>query len=140
MSFRVGSKYLSSYISNNKINEIHMSNTPPEMSLWEKIKEFFFSNHHSEAFDCLYKLCHPSPEISREEVERLFFRLEELAAPRYKDNFCVEGNSSFEKKYYLIKDKSGCDILSVYYGKVSVSNSEASWDQIMCLPRTNVPK
>src|SRR5476649_1412330 len=140
MSLCVGSDYLPAYISHNKIKEIHMSNTPPEMSLWEKIKEFFFSNHHSEAFDCLFKLCHPSPEISREEVETLFFRLKELAAPRYKDNFCIEGNSSFEKSYYQIKDKNGDNILSVYHGITRGNDSESSRDNIMCLNRAVMPK
>ncbi len=41
MPFHVGRGCLPATISNLRINRIAQSATPPEMSLWEKIKEFF---------------------------------------------------------------------------------------------------
>ncbi|MFP1727186.1 hypothetical protein [Lonsdalea quercina] len=43
MSFYVGTGYFPAYINSEKINNILESETPPEMSLWEKIKDFFCS-------------------------------------------------------------------------------------------------
>ncbi|MFS1563645.1 MAG: hypothetical protein ACL7AX_08920 [Candidatus Arsenophonus phytopathogenicus] len=44
MSISIGSGYFHTYISNEKINDILEKNTPPHMSLWEKIKDFFLFN------------------------------------------------------------------------------------------------
>ena len=136
MSLYVGSSFLPACISSQTIHKIHLSDASPTLSLWEKIKDFFFNNHHDQAMDCLFKLCHPRPGISREEVEGLFFQLRELAAPGYQKNFVVESNNSLEKCYYRITNKKGDDILSVFHGTIRVNGPESSWDQTMCLPRT----
>ncbi|HFR0557100.1 TPA: pathogenicity island 2 effector protein SseI, partial [Salmonella enterica] len=41
MPFHIGSGCLSATISNRRIYRIAWSDTPPEMSSWEKMKEFF---------------------------------------------------------------------------------------------------
>ena len=87
-------EFLPACISSQTIHKIHLSDASPTLSLWEKIKDFFFNKYHDQPLDCLFKLCHPNP--AREEVEDLFFQLRELAAPGYKNNFVVELNSSFE--------------------------------------------
>jgi Sif protein len=102
MSFNVGSSFFPACISSQTIHKIHLSDAPPSLSLWEKIKDFFFNNHHDQAMDCLYKLCHPEPGISRQEVEDLFYQLKELAAPGYKNNFIADVNTSFDNCFYRI--------------------------------------
>lgn len=136
MSLYVGSSFLPVCISSQAIHKIHLSDTYPTLSFWEKIKEFFFNNHHNQAIDCLFKLCHPHRGISREEVEGLFFQLRELAAPGYKNNFVVESNSSLDNCYYRIINKNGDDILFVFHGTIRCNSPESSWDQTMCLSRT----
>ncbi len=96
MSLYVGSSFLPACISSQTIHKIHLSDASPTLSLWEKIKDFFLNNHHDQAIDCLFKLCHPHQGISREEVESLFFQLRELAALGYKNNFIVDSDSSSE--------------------------------------------
>ncbi|OMB20754.1 restriction endonuclease [Salmonella enterica subsp. enterica serovar Newport] len=41
MPFHIGSGCLPATISNRRIYRIAWSDTPPEMSSWEKMKEFF---------------------------------------------------------------------------------------------------
>ncbi|EDW2919437.1 restriction endonuclease [Salmonella enterica subsp. enterica] len=44
MPFHIGSGCLPAIISNRRIYRIAWSDTPPEMSSWEKMKEFFLLN------------------------------------------------------------------------------------------------
>lgn len=112
MSFCVGSGYFSACISNDKITGILDSDTPPEMSLWEKIKEFFFSTHQAEAQDCLYRLCHPSAGTTPDDVNALFERLKELAHPGYADNIQSYRHGG---KHFCIMDNNGDELLSVIF-------------------------
>ncbi|EHC90166.1 secreted effector protein [Salmonella enterica subsp. enterica serovar Uganda str. R8-3404] len=52
MPFHIGSGCLPATISNRRIYRIAWSDTPPEMSSWEKmkefLKEFFCSTHQNE--------------------------------------------------------------------------------------------
>lgn len=112
MSFCVGTGYFSACISSDKITGMLDSNTPPEMSLWEKIKEFFFSTHQAEAQDCLYRLCHPSAGTTPADVNALFERLKELAHPGYADNIQSDRHGG---KHFCIMDKNGDELLSVIF-------------------------
>ncbi|EDH2054843.1 pathogenicity island 2 effector protein SseI, partial [Salmonella enterica subsp. enterica serovar Enteritidis] len=53
MPFHIGSGCLPAIISNRRIYRIAWSDTPPEMSSWEKMKEFFCSTHQTEALECI---------------------------------------------------------------------------------------
>lgn len=111
MTFGIGSGYFPAYISNDKFTAILDSDTPPEMSLWEKIKEFFFSTHQAEAQDCLYRLCHPSAGTTPNDVGALFERLKELAHPGYADNI----KNQLGWNYFCIMDNNGNELLSVMF-------------------------
>ncbi|WP_334473214.1 hypothetical protein [Arsenophonus sp. PmNCSU2021_1] len=112
MSISIGSGYFHTYISNEKINDILEKNTPPHMSLWEKIKDFFCSTHQAEAQECIYKLCHPPIGTTPDDVENIFKRLSELAHPKWEGNF-LNRVKYFEDNSFYIKDKNGDEILSI---------------------------
>ncbi len=136
-SFSIGNSWLpTTCISSEKIDAIRMRDTPPEMTIWERIKEFFCRNQHDKALDLLYKLCHPGPEPSKEKIGRLFSELRELAAPGYKSNFFITENSEEENYRYEIKDKSEKNIFSVFYHSVTVNGPEGSWKHMVYRPRT----
>lgn len=82
------------------------------MSLWERIKEFFFSTHQAEAQNCLFLLCHPPAETTPSDVDALFKRLKELAYPGYADNIHSYRHGG---KHFCIMDKNGDELLSVIF-------------------------
>lgn len=51
MPFYVGSSCFPACISKQKITDILNSDIPLKMSLWDRIKEFFFTTHQAEAQD-----------------------------------------------------------------------------------------
>lgn len=81
MSLCVGFSYFNVNISNEKIRDIHERDTPPEMSLSEKIKDFFCFAHHDEALGCIRKLCHPPAGTTLKDVENTFESAEEINLP-----------------------------------------------------------
>ncbi|WP_145483962.1 hypothetical protein [Yersinia rohdei] len=111
MSFLVGSFPLfTSGISQSHINGMHLDDSPPHLSLWEKIKDFFCLTHKEEALQCIFDLHHLDGKTTREEIESICKKLEEFAAPGYKSNISLidsDGN------YLNIKDNNGRDVLSV---------------------------
>ncbi|EBP0459312.1 hypothetical protein GK77_07385 [Salmonella enterica subsp. enterica] len=112
MPFYVGSSCFPACISEQKITDILNSNIPPKMSLWDRIKEFFFSTHQAEAQDCLYRICHPSAGTTPDDVRNLFERLKELAYAGYADNIQSYRHGG---KHFCIMDKNGDEILSVTF-------------------------
>lgn len=87
-----------------------MSDIPPEMSLWEKIKDFFCFTHQAEALECINRLCHPPAGTTPDDVKTLFERLKELAHPGYVDNIQIDRNGL---NHFDIMDKDGKEMLSV---------------------------
>ncbi|EEE2347878.1 E3 ubiquitin--protein ligase, partial [Salmonella enterica subsp. houtenae] len=79
MPFHVGSGCLPATISNHRIYLIALFNTQPEMSSWEKMKEFFCSTHQTEALECIWTICHPPAGTTREAVVSRFEQLRTLA-------------------------------------------------------------
>ncbi|EOB1208018.1 NEL-type E3 ubiquitin ligase domain-containing protein [Salmonella enterica subsp. houtenae serovar 43:z4] len=110
MPFHVGSGCLPATISNLRINRIAQSATPPEMSLWEKMKEFFCSTHQTEALECIWTICHPPAGTTREDVVMRFERLRMLAYAGCEENIHSgrHGESNF-----CILDAGNQEILSV---------------------------
>ncbi|MFP1877694.1 SGNH/GDSL hydrolase family protein [Lonsdalea quercina] len=115
MSLNIGNGLLSAHISGERLHAIANNSTPPEMSLWEKIKEFFFSTHQKEALECIYKLYHHANiQISAEEVHGAFIRLCELASPGCKEQFSYSYVCDpCGGMQYTIIGKSGETLLSV---------------------------
>ncbi|HBW2629320.1 TPA: pathogenicity island 2 effector protein SseJ, partial [Salmonella enterica] len=54
MPLSVGQGYFTSSISTERFNVIKESARPPELSLWEKIKAYFFTTYHAEALECIF--------------------------------------------------------------------------------------
>ncbi|HAU3347837.1 TPA: type III secretion system effector E3 ubiquitin transferase SspH2 [Salmonella enterica subsp. houtenae serovar Rough:z4,z23:-] len=110
MPFHVGSGCLPATISNHRIYLIALSNTQPEMSSWEKMKEFFCSTHQTEALECIWTICHPPAGTTREDVVMRFERLRMLAYAGCEENIHSgrHGESNF-----CILDAGNQEILSV---------------------------
>ncbi|MFP1927281.1 hypothetical protein ACLEE4_00825 [Lonsdalea quercina] len=113
MDITVGNSFLTASISSDRINEMLMDHTQPHLTLWERIKDFFCTTGQREALACLFKLCHPSPEMTSGEVESIFFRLKELASPGYKERFCHNHIDSSSTGKLHIKDENGKDFMCI---------------------------
>ncbi|EDR6294557.1 E3 ubiquitin--protein ligase [Salmonella enterica subsp. enterica serovar Berkeley] len=110
MPLHVGSGCLPATITNLRINCIAQSATPPEMSLWEKIKEFFCSTHQTEALECIWTICHPSVGTTREDVVSRFEQLRMLAYAGYEESI---HSGSHGESHFCILDANSQEILSV---------------------------
>ncbi|AWK13570.1 hypothetical protein SK355_08945 [Candidatus Fukatsuia symbiotica] len=110
--FSVGTGYFPTTV---RIEEILNDDRHIYMTLWEKIKEFFFFHGHKEAQECLKKLCHPVHNITLDEVEKILFKLKELASPAYKERFCYDFGST--DNLLQMKDNRGNDIFSININK-----------------------
>ncbi|WP_339056952.1 hypothetical protein [Candidatus Regiella endosymbiont of Tuberolachnus salignus] len=112
MTLSLGAGYFPvTTISNDRVKKILNDRRRPHMTLWEKIKEFFFSNGQEEALQCLHQLCHPSNNTTLDEVENILFRLKELAAPKYKEMFHYNADSN--DNFFQIKDNNGNRVFSI---------------------------
>ncbi|EBZ5859920.1 E3 ubiquitin--protein ligase [Salmonella enterica subsp. enterica serovar Amersfoort] len=110
MPLHVGSGCLPATITNLRINCIAQSATPPEMSLWEKIKEFFCSTHQTEALKCIWTICHPSVGTTREDVVSRFEQLRMLAYAGYEESI---HSGRHGESHFCILDADNQEILSV---------------------------
>ncbi|EEO7412362.1 E3 ubiquitin--protein ligase [Salmonella enterica] len=110
MPFHVGSGCLPAAISNHRIYLIALFNTQPEMSSWEKMKDFFCSTHQTEALECIWTICHPPAGTTRKDVVSRFERLRMLAYAGCEENIHSgrHGESNF-----CILDADSQEILSV---------------------------
>ncbi|EBX8266216.1 hypothetical protein DTG63_08165 [Salmonella enterica subsp. enterica serovar Senftenberg] len=110
MPLHVGSGCLPATITNLRINCIAQSATPPEMSLWEKIKEFFCLTHQTEAQECIWTICHPSVGTTREDVVSRFEQLRMLAYAGYEESI---HSGRHGESHFCILDADNQEILSV---------------------------
>ncbi|EGP2937702.1 type III secretion system effector E3 ubiquitin transferase SspH2 [Salmonella enterica] len=110
MPFHVGSGCLPATISNSRIYRIAWSDTPPEMSSWEKSKEFFCSTHQTEALECIRTICHPPAGTTREDVVSRFELLRTLAYAGWEENI---HSGLHGENYFCILDENSQEILSV---------------------------
>ncbi|MDR7936617.1 type III secretion system effector SspH3 [Salmonella enterica subsp. enterica serovar Gatineau] len=110
MPLHVGSGCLPATITNLRINCIAQSATPPEMSLWEKIKEFFCSTHQTEALECIWTICHPSVGTTREDVVSRFEQLRMLVYAGYEESI---HSGRHGESHFCILDADNQEILSV---------------------------
>ncbi|EEG6377922.1 SPI-2 type III secretion system effector E3 ubiquitin transferase SspH2 [Salmonella enterica] len=110
MPFHIGSGCLPATISNRCIYRIAWSDTPPEMSSWEKMKEFFCSTHHTEALECIWAICHPPAGTTREDVINRFELLRTLAYAGWEESI---HSGQHGENYFCILDEDSQEILSV---------------------------
>ncbi|EBC6767022.1 SPI-2 type III secretion system effector E3 ubiquitin transferase SspH2 [Salmonella enterica] len=110
MPFHIGSGCLPATISNRRIYRIAWSDTPPEMSSWEKMKEFFCSTHQTEALECIWTICHPPAGTTREDVINRFELLRTLAYAGWEESI---HSGQHGKNYFCILDEDSQEILSV---------------------------
>ena len=110
MPFYVGSGCRPATISNRRIYRIAWSDTPPEMSSWEKCKEFFCSTHQTEALECIRTICHPPAGTTREDVVSRFEQLRTLAYAGCEENI---HSGLHGENHYCIMDEDNQEILSV---------------------------
>ncbi|CDF54501.2 SPI-2 type III secretion system effector E3 ubiquitin transferase SspH2 [Salmonella enterica] len=110
MPFHIGSGCLPAIISNRRIYRIAWSDTPPEMSSWEKMKEFFCSTHQTEALECIWTICHPPAGTTREDVVSRFELLRTLAYDGWEENI---HSGQHGENYFCILDEDSQEILSV---------------------------
>ncbi|EEG6732379.1 E3 ubiquitin--protein ligase [Salmonella enterica] len=110
MPFYVGSGCRPATISNRRIYRIAWSDTPPEMSSWEKCKEFFCSTHQTEALECIRKICHPPAGTTREDVVSRFEQLRTLVYAGCEENI---HSGLHGENHFCILDEDNQEILSV---------------------------
>ncbi|EBJ4737552.1 E3 ubiquitin--protein ligase [Salmonella enterica] len=110
MPFYVGSGCRPATISNHRIYLIARFDTPPEMSSWEKSKEFFCSTHQTEALECIRKICHPPAGTTREDVVSRFGQLRTLAYAACEENI---HSGLHGENHFCILDEDNQEILSV---------------------------
>ncbi|ELM2896638.1 leucine-rich repeat domain-containing protein [Salmonella enterica] len=121
MPFHVGSGCLPATISNLRINRIAQSASPPEMSSWEKMKEFFCSTHQAEALECIWMICHPPAGTTREAVVSRFEQLRTLAYVGCEES--IQSGRHGEGQFCIL-DADSQEILSVTlddYGNYTVN-------------------
>ncbi|EED5168734.1 SPI-2 type III secretion system effector E3 ubiquitin transferase SspH2, partial [Salmonella enterica subsp. enterica serovar Blockley] len=97
-------------ISNRRIYRIAWSDTPPEMSSWEKMKEFFCSTHQTEALECIWAICHPPAGTTREDTINRFELLRTLAYAGWEESI---HSGQHGENYFCILDEDSQEILSV---------------------------
>ncbi|AVK73561.1 SPI-2 type III secretion system effector E3 ubiquitin transferase SspH2 [Salmonella enterica subsp. enterica serovar Typhimurium var. 5-] len=107
---RLRSGCLPATISNRRIYRIAWSDTPPEMSSWEKMKEFFCSTHQTEALECIWTICHPPAGTTREDVINRFELLRTLAYAGWEESI---HSGQHGENYFCILDEDSQEILSV---------------------------
>ncbi|HFJ1420038.1 TPA: SPI-2 type III secretion system effector E3 ubiquitin transferase SspH2 [Salmonella enterica] len=110
MPFHIGSGCLPATISNRRIYRIAWSDTPPEMSSWEKMKEFFCSTHQTEALECIWAICHPPAGTTREDVINRFELLRTLTYAGWEESI---HSGQHGENYFCILDEDSQEILSV---------------------------
>ncbi|EDT6685704.1 SPI-2 type III secretion system effector E3 ubiquitin transferase SspH2 [Salmonella enterica subsp. enterica] len=110
MPFHIRSGCLPATISNRRIYRIARSDTPPEMSSWEKMKEFFCSTHQTEALECIWTICHPPAGTTREDVVSRFELLRTLAYDGWEENI---HSGLHGENYFCILDEDSQEMLSV---------------------------
>ncbi|WP_079837011.1 SPI-2 type III secretion system effector E3 ubiquitin transferase SspH2 [Salmonella enterica] len=110
MPFHIGSGCLPATISNRRIYRIAWSDTPPEMSSWEKMKEFFCSTHQTEALECIWTICPPPAGTTREGVVSRFELLRTLAYAGWEESI---HSGQHGENYFCILDEDSQEILSV---------------------------
>lgn len=108
MPFQIGNRFPPATISDSRINSIRNSDIPPEMKVWENIKEFFCQTNKADALECIRKIFHPPVITTREDVAGRFEQLRSLAYPAYEENIQSALN---EENHFRILGENSREIL-----------------------------
>ncbi|EFS4371046.1 pathogenicity island 2 effector protein SseJ, partial [Salmonella enterica] len=112
MPLSVGQGYFTSSISSEKFNTIKESTRLPELSLWEKIKAYFFTTYHAEALECIFQLYHYQElNLTPIQVRGAYIKLRALASQGCKEQFIIESQEHAD--VLIIKGDNGEIILSI---------------------------
>ena len=134
MSFNVGSGLLTAHISHHRLHDIKEDSSLPEISLWEKIKHFFFSTHQKEALNCIHRLYHhDSLQMSEQDIRDTFIQLKTLAAPGCRNKFVIDENHS--EVSYKINDEIILTVPRANNNSISNSSDDIWYD---CLDDDNI--
>lgn len=120
MPFLVGHGCFPAAISDSHITRIARSDTPPEISVWKKIKTLFHPTNKPETLECIWKICHPPAGTTRKEVAGRFEQLKTLAYCGFKEN--VQSGRHGENHFCILNENSQ-EMLSVTldeHGKYTV--------------------
>lgn len=113
MPLKIGSNCFPAEIS-SRINTIARSDTPPEVSLWEKIKAFFCFTNKPEAQALMRQICHSPDGTTWETVTEKFKQLKTLTYGGFKESVQVGRNG---ENHACILDENGDEMLSVTVDK-----------------------
>ncbi|WP_253384134.1 type III secretion system effector [unidentified bacterial endosymbiont] len=112
MTLCIGNSFSSVHISTKRLNDIDNNMHLPKVSAQEKIKEFFSYAHQAEALQCICNLFHHQElNLTPEQINKTFIRLQELAPPGYKELFSVINQDSQSK--FILKGVKGEVLLSL---------------------------
>ncbi|HDF2341822.1 TPA: hypothetical protein PC598_001381 [Morganella morganii] len=129
MPFQIGNRFFPDEISNNRIDKIARSDTQPEVSLWERIKEFFCFTKKPEVENLIWKIMHPlessSDEIGWDMMIKRFERLKALASDGHKDRIEIRPDGEDSAR---ILDKDNDEMLSVTFDK-NTMNCTLKWPE-----------
>lgn len=114
MPFHIEGRCFPAETSNNCINTIARSDTPPEVGLWEKIKVFFCSAGKPEAQALIRQICHPPDGTEWETVTEKFEQLKMLTYGGFKERVQVGRDG---ENHACILDENGDEMLSVTVDK-----------------------
>lgn len=94
MTFSVGNGFLTSSISKERIQHIYNSKDERAacaMSLWAKIKDYFFKTHEKQALTLLHKLVHAKHSS---DAVSYFFQLRDLASDAHQHKFTIDADEN----------------------------------------------
>jgi len=104
MSLNIGNGFITAHITEQRLQSIKESTLPLEMSLWEKIKDFFCHAQHETALNCLHRLYHhESLKLSEDDIRETFLQLKYLASPGCRNRFFIDKNN--DEYIYKINDE-----------------------------------
>lgn len=137
MTLCIGNGLSSVHISTERLHDIDKNMHLPEMSVWEKIKEFFFPTHQAEALQCTYNLFHHQElNLTPEQINKAFIRLHELASPGYKDLFSIINQGSQSK--FILKGVNGEVLFSLNISFDIVSEKAEHHERIYFRPAQEI--
>jgi Sif protein len=119
MSISVGHGFLKSTIDDATINNMQAQETPPHLSLWEKIKDFFFSTHQEKALKLLFELFHPKDTTTIQNVRKTCEKFKKLVSPGFQHLFVIK-NSNLDPDNYTITNTTISIIIDEY--KYTINN------------------
>ncbi len=81
MAISIGNSCFSNTLSAERIGEImeNKSEASPTMTLWEKIKDFFFAGDTKKCLYLLNELCHPPADVTKYDIKSCFEQLRGMA-------------------------------------------------------------